>query len=58
MRPREYAGAPDLVTTCLTTENEISCVLCLGGSVHNKLAIVAKLLQPTGHIRELILVMQ
>ena len=33
-------------------------VLCLGGGVHHKIAIIVQLLEPAGNVGGLILVMQ
>ena len=47
-RARSLAGA-------CAVENEISRALCLGGGVNQELSIVAKLLEPAGHVGGLIL---
>ena len=54
-RPRRGAGgAHDLLGTG-TVENKVSDALCLGGGVNQKLAIIAKFLEPAGNVGGLIL---
>src|SRR6266851_5901281 len=53
-RPSGSSGAARGLLRARTVENEIGGLLCLGGCVDQKLAIVAKLLQPAGDIRGLI----
>jgi hypothetical protein len=52
---RAKRGRRDSSVRLLPVQNVVSGTLCLGSGVNQKLAIIAKLLEPTGHVRGLIL---
>ncbi len=54
-RPRERAGAARSLLVAGAVEDIICRALRLGCRVNQKLAIIAKLLQPAGDVRGLIL---
>jgi hypothetical protein len=54
-RARARARRKILFHARFPTQNEVSRALCLGGGVNQKLAIIAKLLEPAGQVCGLIL---